>query len=435
MQWWQKILTGEDRAAVQPVPVGREDDGLRARPAGGNLDPSWGEHYQELVDAREAWRRHPLARRLIGLTTSYTVGSGITLHSSDPALNTFIQQFWAANQLAQRIDEWSDELARSGELFPVLFVEEEGVTVRTVAALRIEAVEVDPDDYEWELRYRESAPVGAPERWWLSPQHPDVEFGTPVMLHYAVNRPTGAVRGESDLAPILPWLRRYARWLEDRVRLNAAMRTFLWIIHAPARLRTTLEERYRMAPEPGSVIIAEQDAESWTAVTPNLHAADAEKDGRALRWMIAAGGPGTALIDLGEGEDANLATGQAMAEQRRRFLRRRQSYLVWMITDLALHAYLAGAGLPRSRYAGLVATITANAPDISPEDNQALAAAAHQLTGALQTLAAITSPAGTPGPAFRKLALRLFAKFAGEVLGEQESAAILTEATLVTEHP
>ncbi len=280
-----------------------------------------------------------------------------------------------------------------------------------------------------------SAPVGGNEQWWLSPTHPAVAETTPVMLHYAVNRPIGAVRGESDLASILVWLRRYARWLEDRVRLNAAMRTFLWIIHAPARLRTTLEERYRMAPEAGSVIIAEQDAESWTAVTPNLHAADAEKDGRALRWMIAAGGPGTALIDLGEGEDANLATGQAMAEQRRRFLRRRQSYLVWMITDLTLQAYLRQhaplaqrKGPDAPTYAELAATITAHAPDISPEDNQALASAAHQLTSALQTLAAITMADGRPGPAFRKLALRLFAKFAGEALGEQESAAILAEA-------
>lgn len=440
MHWWrwQKAAWQghEDRAAVTPVPVGRDDDGLRARTSGGSLDPSWGERYQELVDAREAWRRHPLARRLIGLTTSYTVGSGITLHSSNPALQRFIQRFWAHNQLAQRIDEWSDELARSGELFPVLFVDGETITVRTLAALRMEAVEVDPDDYERELRYRESAPVGAAEQWWLGPEHPAVEPHTPIMLHYAVNRPIGAVRGESDLAPILPWLRRYARWLEDRVRLNAAMRSFLWIIHAPARLRTTLEERYRLAPEPGSVIIAEQDAESWTAVTPNLHAADAEKDGRALRWMIAAGGPGTALIDLGEGEDANLATGQAMAEQRRRFLRRRQSYLVWMITDLTLHAYLrAYGGELRPSYAELAATITATAPDISPEDNQALAAAAQQLTGALQTLAAITTPTGKPGPAFRKLALRLFAKFAGEVLGEQESQAILTEAAPAIQQP
>ena len=33
-----------------------------------------------------------------------------------------------------------------------------------------------------------------------------------------LNRPVGCLRGESDLAPVLPWLRRYSRWLEDRVR-------------------------------------------------------------------------------------------------------------------------------------------------------------------------------------------------------------------------
>ena len=40
------------------------------------------------------------------------------------------------------------------------------------------------------------------------------------MLHYAVNRPIGAVRGEGDLTPILPWAKRYSEWLKDRVRLN-----------------------------------------------------------------------------------------------------------------------------------------------------------------------------------------------------------------------
>ena len=55
--------------------------------------------------------------------------------------------------------------------------------------------------------------------------------------------------------------------------------------------------------------------------------------------MIAAGGPGTALIDLGEGEDANQATGKVMQEQKRRFLRRRQRYLVYILSDLVLHAF------------------------------------------------------------------------------------------------
>ncbi len=172
------------------------------------------------------------------------------------------------------------------------------------------------------------------------------------------------------------------------MRLNAAMRSFLWIVHAPSRLRAELQERYRMAPEPGSVIIAEQDAETWQAVTPSLHAADAEKDGRAIRWMIVAGGPGIALLDIGEGEDSNLATGKAMAEQRRRFLRRRQAYLVYILTQVTLEAWQrcaaatasapGGEGVGRKLRAVTAADIQAITPDISPEDNRDLAAAAQQ---------------------------------------------------------
>ena len=86
------------------------------------------------------------------------------------------------------------------------------------------------------------------------------------------------------------------------------------------------------------MIIADEQ-ETWTAVAPNLNANDAANDGRAIRWMIVAGGPGTSLLDLGEGEDSNLATGQVMTEMRRRFLRRRQAYMAWLLTDLVLVAW------------------------------------------------------------------------------------------------
>ncbi len=414
-----------NRLAVRVVPVGAPGDGLQPRPAGRAIDKPWGELFQEFEDARDAWRKHPLARRLVGLTTAYVVGNGITLRCDRPAVQQFIVDFWAHNHLAQRIDEWSDELARSGELFPVLFTNPvTGMSsVRVVPAAHIHEVEVDPDDYEREVRYWETRAAGeAPKAWQGLGQ--SVPVSTPLMLHYAVNRPIGAVRGESDLAPILPWLRRYSRWLEDRVRLNAAMRAFLWIVHAPARLRSTLEERYRTPPEPGSIIFAEQDAETWQAVSPNLRAADAEKDGRAIRWMIVAGGPGTALLDLGEGEDSNLATGQAMAEQRRRFLRRRQAYLAWMLCDLVVQAYARyQAARGQAEPALTHAEISVMTPDISPEDNQALATAAQQLSQALQTLASITGE----GPAYRRMALRLFGKFVGEPLAETEFAAILDE--------
>jgi hypothetical protein len=233
------------------------------------------------------------------------------------------------------------------------------------------------------------------------------------MLHFAVNRPVGAVRGEGDLAPMLAWLRRYAQWLEDRVRLNAAMRTFLWIVHAAAHARDSIEARFRGGPpQPGSVIVAEEGTERWEALAPNLHAADAANDGRALRWMIVAGGPGTALVDLGEGEDANLATGKAMEEQRRRFLRQRQKYFAVLLGEVVLAAY----ELYRSHRAGLrarpvtTADLVFDVPDVAPEDNQLLAGAATQIVASLAALGRLVGESD----GLREEAVRMWAKFAGE---------------------
>jgi hypothetical protein len=413
-------------AAVISVPVGVRDDGLVMRPAGTMIDKPWNELYQEVEDAREAWRKNPLARRLIGLISSYTVGNGIQLTSEKRHLNGFIAEFWLHNQMELRVDEWCDELSRSGELFPVLFTNPiSGMSsVRCVPSSMIRSVIIDPEDYERELRYEESVGPGeAPKMWMGVGSEEGKEVTTPLMLHYAVNRPTGAVRGESDLASILPWLRRYNRWLEDRVRLNAAMRAFLWVVKVPARLRSAVEERYRVPPEPGSVIIAEEGAESWEAVTPKIGASDAEKDGRAIRWMIVAGGPGTALLDLGEGEDSNLATGQAMAEQRRRFLRRRQAYLVWMLTDLIYRSYERWRQATNNRQHAKMSDIQAVTPDISPEDNQALASAAGSLTSSLAGMAGLIGS----GPTFRAMALRLYVKFVGETIGERDAKAMLEE--------
>jgi hypothetical protein len=416
----------ESDASVALVPVGRAGDGLVLRPAGTQIDKPWHELFQEFEDAREAWRRNPLARRLVGLITSYTVGHGITLACEKRDGQRFISEFWQHNQLELRVDEWCDELSRSGELFPVLFTNPiSGLsTVRTVPACLIRAVDFDAEDYERELGYQESVGPGEAEKWWVGAGSALAgSLEQPLMLHYAVNRPTGAVRGESDLAPILPWLRRYNRWLEDRVRLNAAIRAFLWIVKVPARLRSALEERYRTPPEAGSVIIAEEGAETWEAVAPNLHAADAEKDGRAIRWMIVAGGPGTALLDLGEGEDSNLATGQAMAEQRRRFLRRRQAYLVWLLKDLTTQAYARYRVVNPGKARITAADIQATTPDISPEDNQSLASAAVALANSLESMARLVGK----GPTFRAMALRLFVKFIGETIGQGEAEQMLAE--------
>ena len=71
-------------ARVTAVPVGRPDDGV-TRPifsAGSEIDPDWAVLRTQIEDARAAWRQNPLARRLVGLITSYCIGDGIRLSSS-----------------------------------------------------------------------------------------------------------------------------------------------------------------------------------------------------------------------------------------------------------------------------------------------------------------------------------------------------------------
>jgi len=419
-------------AAVTAVPVGKTNDGVNqpfSRSGGTELDRDWGEHYQNLFDSLEAWRTNPLARRMISLITAYTVGDGITISSEYRPLAKFIAAFYAhrQNNIELELAEWSDELARGGELFLTLHTNPvDGMSyVRAIPASEIEEIDWLDGDYKTELRYRQRSSIGEAEKWWDAPGVAgNGQVTEPVMLHYAVNRPVGAIRGLGDLDPILPWLRRYTKWLEDRVRLNAGVRSFLWIVKGAKNILGDLRERYRTPPEPGSIIIAEAGAEEWEAVAPNLHASDAKSDGRAIRWMIASGGPGTALLDFGEGEDSNQATGAIMQEQKRRFLRRRQRYISYIICDLITHAYDRHTIATNARGRTVsMADLIVHAPDISPEDNRDLAGAAQALTGALSSMASIVGQSES----YSRLALRLFAKFAGESLTSTEFESIVKE--------
>jgi hypothetical protein len=58
---------------------------------------------------------------------------------------------------------------------------------------------------------------------------------------------------DANLSTVLVWLRRYSHWLEDRVRLNAGVRAFLWVVKAPRNLLDDLRKQYQQPPAPGSV--------------------------------------------------------------------------------------------------------------------------------------------------------------------------------------
>jgi hypothetical protein len=380
------------------------------------------------ADALEAWRKNPIAWRTIAITTDFIVGDRLTISSSNRGLDRFIKAFWdhPKNNMSQRLDTMSEELARAGDLFVLLFRNPlNGMSyIRFVTKDRIEKIECAPNDWETELTYYETQDT-VPARPWLHPEHPASNEQDAIMLHYSINKPMGALLGESDLVTQLPWLLRYSRMLEDRVRLNWAMRAFLWIVTVPASRVKEKQEQYRTTPEPGSILVKDE-SENWEANAPKLNAYEAKWDMQAVRAMIDAGS-GYPPHWRGDAGDISLATAQAMSGPTERHLRRRQLYFVWMIEDILYHAYNRSRSLGRARkltsdnYAEL---FEVSLPEISRFDNESLSIAGMNAASAFSFLSPMI--AQYP-PYYAKTMIQTVFKFLGEPIPEDQITQMLDE--------
>lgn len=380
-----------------------EDRGWR--PAGGMpRDVPHSEISEQIGESGEAYRQNALAHRVIELTTDYVLGRGLRLRASDADAQAFVDAWWThpRNQMATRQFDLCTELSLAGELFITLHTNPyDGVTYpRAIPAAAIDLIESDPDDLETERRFHQIGTDGG--RWW---EADDVR-------HYAINRLIGTTRGQGDLVPLLPWLRRYREWLTDRVRINRFKGAFIWDVEVKsADRRAILARQAELAtpPTPGSIIV-HNDAERWTAVQPNINAADAEPDGRAMRLMIAAGA-GLPLHYLAEAEGSNRATAAEMGGPTLRHFERRQLYVGWMFADLALEAARRSG-----RFAGRTIDIEAEFEDLSGRENAATASATRSIVEALAT-------ASERGWIDDETARRMIGKYAGETVPSGEGQA------------
>ncbi len=347
-------------------------------------------------------------------------------------MQSFINKFWnhPLNRIDQRLQAMSDELARAGDLFILLFRnEQDGMSyVRFVPKERIVEIVTAENDWETEILYRQITDDPANPIDWVSPFHPQAEEAPAIMLHYAVNRPIGASFGEGDLDTIIPWLLRYSSMLEDRVRLHWAIRSFLWFVTVPTNRVEAKKSEYSRPPEAGSIIVKD-DAEQWEVQSPNLRGSDAKWDMQSVRHMIDA--VGFPPHWRGEGGDANLATATAMQLRPERHLAPAPELHglypagphLPIVCSRASAINKAGGGVPRTPFHNL---FNANVSDISRTDNTTLATASHELSESLNNVFTFLPP--SKSPTLSKLALRLIFKFAGEPQDDSILNDILTES-------
>ncbi|MGQ9502726.1 MAG: hypothetical protein ACUVSF_13570 [Anaerolineae bacterium] len=237
------------------------------------------------------------------------------------------------------------------------------------------------------------------------------------MLHMAVNRPVGATRGESDLTPILPWAARYTQWLKDRVRFNA-IRTDMataWIKVQDENAIQRKRMEYAAHPPTGGNIFITGPGEEIAFPAANIDASDASSDGLALRLAIAAGA-NIPLHYLGEGASATRSTAAEMGDPTRRHYRMRQFEFAHFLTHLVTTAWQRRCALLRMR--SVDPGVSAETPDISREDNLALAQSAYTIVQAFALMK-------QNGWIDDHTAVSLAFRFAGEVLSDDQINAIL----------
>jgi len=362
----------------------------------------------------EAWRMNPIARRIVQLTTQYVVGGGIQVTAKHKGTNTFLQEFWnhALNQLPARVFEWCDELIRSGEVFLVVSTNAAGMSfIRAIPAIHIEDVETVETDAQQETAYLEKEPLnptltpalsrgergsmggtglGEGRRWPAYDESSDSisEDGkfTPVMLHFAINRPAGAVRGESDLAPMLKWITRYTAWLEDRVRLNRFRQAFLFVV--TGKFASEEERAARQAtlsqnpPNPGAILVTDE-SEEWSVLKPELDTFEAKEDGLAIKKMVAAGAA-VPLHFLAEPEGTNRTTAESAGGPTFRHFEQRQEYFTWMVKETLKVVCRRRAMVDSKIKPNTV--IEVRGTDLSARDNIAMAQASAEILTAFTGL-------------------------------------------------
>lgn len=340
------------------------------------------------AEALRAWRLNPLARRITNLVKHY-VTAGVQFHAQDPALAEFLRAFWEhpLNRIGQHLGEWVDELQLTGNLFLAITTDRAGMSyVRAFPTDQIAEIITAPNDVQQEIAYQPKPSVDAPDPAAIPAYWARGKRGARVvMLHYAVNRLAGMKWGEPDIAPLLPWLARYAAWMEDRVRLNRFRQAYLYQVKGNYLTKADRERRQRELaanpPQPGSILVTD-GSEEWSVISPKLDAFEAGSDGMALKKLIA-GGQGFPMHWLAEPESATRTTAEAAGTPTFKSLEERQKFFRMLLKEVleiaAARRRQKGGGSPEGE-------VSVTAADISERDNAALALAGTQVVSAFAQL-------------------------------------------------
>lgn len=263
----------------------------------------WNEATREQVlsNCHAAEQRHPLAKAAIDYTVGFVIGDGFNLSCYNPAIEALLSDFIEENQLYALEKEWIKDLQVDGEIVARL---ESGPLTTEIVPLRpwdlIEIEQQGKRNTSFKFRFRDE---------YGNQSGSEEAYPADEILFVAINKHSYEQRGRPELFVVLPWLRAWREWLEDRARQNYWRNALLWWVKVIASTPTAVAavlNRWRKPPTPGSVYVS-SDKEEVSAVQNNVGAGDASEDGRQMKLAIAAGFRLPEYF-FADGANANLAS-------------------------------------------------------------------------------------------------------------------------------
>lgn len=273
----------------------------------------WGTRRRIIERTHLAYERNPLAKRAVKINTQFSIGEGLTITYRAPEVEEVLEAFRAnvENSIESYEKEFQNDLQLDGELIIRFFKNADGDTI--IVPLRpweIAWIECDPQFIKRVVSYHRQGYLsnGVPGNY----QAVIDDISADDVLHVAINKNSYEQRGRPELFVILPWLRAYKDWVEDRARQNkhrgAVMLDITLTNGTPIQVATK-RAQYKQPPPPGSVYI-HNDKEAMEYKESKVNAADVAEDGRQIKLMSAVG-MGQPEYMLSDGQNANLASASA----------------------------------------------------------------------------------------------------------------------------
>lgn len=329
--------------------IDADDDQWRRLSGDANRDlaPMTQSRMQKL--AVHLWERNGLANRLVELPIAYILGKSCRVVVDDADAQKLLTRHWndGLNRWDLKLPKRARELSIFGEQCWIAFRNPMSGFVRFgyLDPSLIDDVVTDPDNIEQPIGVRTVADQAGNKKTYRTLVNvSEAAFGRKARsmraqmvdgdcFYFSVNDLSAGRRGRSDLLPLIDWLDAYDEFLYGELDRADHLRNYVWDVTLKGADDAAVKKRAReiQAPGPNSVRV-HNDAESWDAVSPALSAYEAAAGSRLFRNHIlgARSIPPTWYAD---GEDANKANSQSMAEPTERVLEQRQGYLGYILAE------------------------------------------------------------------------------------------------------